>query len=105
MRTAELLLELAPEALPLRGGCRPLLLPPPLLLDEDATMCAGRSFHSVSGRVFWKDSEGAGDGEAECDGGPEALAFRGGPPAPLLLMGGRLTAAAVVVGTDRKSVV
>ena len=70
------------------------------------TMSSGRSFHSMSGRLFWKErEEGAGDGEAEwLTGGvgllilallEGALANGGGAVAPEKPE--RFTAAAVVL--------
>jgi hypothetical protein len=53
-------------------------------------MSAGKSFHSVSGRAFWKDREEV-DEEGVADG------RRGGGPADEEpLKGGRFTAAAIV---------
>jgi hypothetical protein len=51
---------------------------------------SGRSFHSVSGRWFWKDCPDEG---LLLNGGREGGVLRGGPP-----MGGRLTALAVALG-------
>lgn len=58
----------------------PSLAPPP-----PATISAGKSFHSVSGRAFWNDSDEVDDEDVVSGG------LRGGP-SPI---GGRFTAAAV----------
>ena len=63
LRMAELLRELAPELAPLPGTTR------------FRAMSAGRSFHSVSGRVFWKDVPP----EAEGERGGAGRAGGGGP--------------------------
>lgn len=87
----ELLLELAPDpgSLPFFGGPRSV-----------GAMSAGRSFHSVSGRWFWKDWPDATLTGGLVAGGAPLLAAGGVAAAGggiWLVMGGRLMTAAVVL--------
>lgn len=101
----ELLRELAPEPVPPGGGESRLWRE--LRADEAADagptiISAGRSFHSLSGRAFWKDSDaeladGAGEGDADdaaCAAG--AACDRGGrfAASAVTLAGGAGTTAA-----------
>ncbi len=92
LRAVELLRELAPDPVPvpapvpgpapLAGGERRLLRE----LLRDDTISTGRSFHSISGRAFWNDSDGEGS--------------RGGAP----LKPGRLRAADITSALGGSSI-
>lgn len=92
---AELLLELEPD--PVGGERRSLVRE---VVRDTATMSSGRSFHSMSGRLFWKDRDGPGGPGRAAGGGPFGADGGGGGGAampPAVENPGRFTAAAVTV--------